>query len=147
MAQYDKQKMLVACVAKVKETWQKAYGIWGDKIGAIPVVEMNARLTSTAGRAFMLTAWNQIHHPNMVERMDFSCFLMQNNWVDFLAQTVPHECAHFIALRVYGDENHGRGFKYVMQELGCRVERCHSYQTKSQMEKAATPRKRITSRV
>lgn len=138
--------MLAACIAKVKETWQKAYNIWGVGVGAIPVVEMNARLTSTAGRAFMLTAKNKQDFPNMVERMDFSCFLMQNNWNDFLAQTVPHECAHFIALRIYSDENHGKGFKYVMQELGCRVERCHSYQTKSQMEKAA-PRKRITSRV
>ena len=136
MATYDKQKMLAACVAKVQETWRKAYDIWGPRIGVIPVVEMNARLTSTAGRAFMLTAMNKKVVPPMVERMDFSCFLMQNNWYDFLAQTVPHECAHFIALRVYGDENHGQGFKYVMQELGCRVERCHTYKTKAQMERA-----------
>lgn len=127
--------MLAACAAKVKETWQKAYGIWGDRIGAMPVVEMNARLTSTAGRAFMLTEKNRREVPGMVERMDFSCFLMLHNWDDFLAQTVPHECAHFIALRVYGDEKHGRGFKYVMQELGCRVKRCHPYATKSQMKK------------
>lgn len=139
--------MLAACVAKVQETWRKAYDIWGPRIGVIPVVEMNARLTSTAGRAFMLTAMNKKVVPPMVERMDFSCFLMLHNWDDFLAQTVPHECAHFIALRVYGDENHGQGFKYVMQELGCRVERCHPYQTKAQADKAATPCKRITTEV
>lgn len=143
MATYDKQKMLAACAAKAKETWQKAHGIWGDKIGQMPLVEMNARLTSTAGRAWINTG-NPKFKPHPVEKMDFSCFLLQNNWADFLAQTVPHECAHFIAFRVYGDENHGKGFKYVMQELGCRVERCHSYQTKAEMEKAATPRMRIT---
>lgn len=128
--------MLKACAAQVKATWQKAYGIWGDKIGQMPLVKMNARLTATAGFAYMLTANNKTVRPPIIERVEYSCFLMLHNWDDFLKQTVPHECAHFIALRVYGDENHGKGFKYVMQKLGCRVERCHPYKTKSQMERA-----------
>lgn len=142
--QYDKAKMLAACIESASATWERAFKLWGYKIGAMPEISMNARLTATAGRAFMLTAENKKIRPPMIERMDFSCFLMLHNWDDFLAQTVPHECAHFIALRVYGDENHGRGFMNVMIMLGCRPDRCHSYKTKAEMEK---PRKRITSRV
>lgn len=145
MATYDKPKLLLIAQITAKATWAKAHAIWGDAIGKLPTIEMNARLTSTAGRAFMLTAKNRIDCPTMIEKMDFSYYLMVNNHDEFISQIIPHECAHFIAMRIYGDENHGKGFYYVMQELGCRPEHCHPMQTKSMAEKGIKPRKRITS--
>lgn len=147
MATYDKIGMQKTAQAVAEKVWKKAFGIWGKRIGLLPIVEMNSRLTSTGGRAFMLTPKNAKNFPNMIEKMDFSCYLMERNPLEYTNQVIPHECAHFIALRVYGDEHHGKGFYYVMQELGCRIERCHPMQTKSQAEKKAATRKRLTSEV
>jgi predicted SprT family Zn-dependent metalloprotease len=147
MATYDKQKMLTEVTAKASATWKLATQLFGPKVGVMPEIRMNARLTSTGGRAMTRTQKNVAINPMLVEWMDFSCFLLLHNHDEFLGQTVPHECAHFIALRVYGDEGHGKGFKFVMEKLGCRPERCHSMKSKAQMEKEITPRKRITSEV
>lgn len=130
MATYDKIGMQKTAQNVAVTVWEKAFRIWGAKIGALPKVEMNSRLTSCGGRAFMLTAKNKKNFPDMVERMDFSCYLMERNPLEYSNQVIPHECAHFIALRVYGDENHGKGFYSVMTQLGCRVERCHPMETK-----------------
>ncbi len=147
MATYDKIKMQKTAQGIAATWWEKAFGIWGAKIGTMPKIEMNSRLTSCGGRAFMLTARNAISHPDMIEKADFSCYLMERNPYTYRHEVIPHELAHFIALRVYGEENHGHGWKYVMQELGVPVERCHSMQTKSRAEKDIQARKRITSRV
>jgi len=142
MATYDKEKLLAFAVYHANAVWKNAFSIWGDKIGQMPVVEMNARLTACGGRAFMRTPQNKANFPDMIERVDFSCYLMERNPDEYKAETIPHELAHFIAFRVYGDENHGKGFKYVMYKLGCRGDRCHPMVTKNMAAK-----RRITSEV
>lgn len=132
----DKAQLLQTAKGVADAVWHKAYGTWGPKIGKLPLVEMNSRLTSTGGRAFMLCGKNKIYHPDMVERMDFSVYLMQRNLAEYVEQIIPHECAHFIAFRVYGEENHGQGWKYVMQELGVRIERTHKLETKNAAKRA-----------
>ena len=87
-------------------------------------VQMNGRLTSTAGRAHLATGL-----------LEFSKKLYAENQEEFLADTVPHEFAHLAAFVVYGDTGHGEGWKRVMQELGCVANRCHSYQVTKKSSK------------
>lgn len=146
MATYDKIKMQKWAEAIAKTYWRKASERWGiAAIGAMPIIEMNARLTSTAGRAWVNMSG---HAPHEVEKIDLSCYLMERNPDNFRLDTIPHELAHFIAYRVYGDKGHGQGWKYTMQELGIpNAQRCHSMETKFKAEKKAATRKRITSEV
>lgn len=51
------------------------------------------------------------------------------NLRDMLYRTLPHEAAHLIAFKLYGDNGHGAGWKKVMRRLGLTPERCHSYDT------------------
>ena len=134
MATYDKIKMQQWAQGIAASWWQKAFLIW-PTIGAMPKVEMNSRLTSCGGRAFMLTPKNKLNFPDMVERVDFSCYLMERNPEEYRLETIPHELSHFIAFRVYGEENHGKAFKFVMQKLGCRGTRCHRMETKRMAER------------
>lgn len=80
-------------------------------------VVMNGRLTSTAGRAFLESG-----------KLEFSPSLYEANEAEFLNDTVPHEFAHLVAYRVYGDKGHGIGWKAVMQDMGFNATRCHSYE-------------------
>jgi SprT protein len=77
---------------------------------------MNGRLTSTAGRAFLQEG-----------RLEFSKTLYTQNVEAFLNDTVPHELAHIVAFRVFGDKGHGVHWKHVMNFLGFEPTRCHSY--------------------
>jgi SprT protein len=77
---------------------------------------MNGRLTSTAGRAFLEEG-----------RLEFSKVLYAQNEEQFLNDTVPHELAHIVAYRVFGDRGHGVHWKQVMNFLGFEATRCHSY--------------------
>ena len=42
-----------------------------------------------------------------------------------LSQTVPHEVAHLVAYKIFGDRGHGRFWKMVMRHFGCDPDRCH----------------------
>ena len=116
--------------------WIKATSIW-PTIGKMPVIEMNSRLTSCGGRAFMLTPKNKLNFPDLIEKIDFSCYLMEKDYAEYQREIIPHELAHFIAFRVYGEQNHGKAFVDVMQQLGCRGTRWHSIETKSMAERKA----------
>jgi predicted SprT family Zn-dependent metalloprotease len=106
--------------------WTKAFTIWGAKIGCKPLIKLNKRLTKTGGRAFMLTPKNQENHPQLIEMIDFSQKLFIANENTYYNQIVPHELAHFIAFRVYGEENHGTDWKTVCKTIGCSDSRCHN---------------------
>jgi predicted SprT family Zn-dependent metalloprotease len=110
----------------VKLWWNKAYSIWGNKIGVCPPVKFNKRLTKTAGRAFMLIPKNAINFPYMKEEIDFSLKLFMDNVENYHTNIIPHELAHFIAFRVYSETNHGMPWKKVCQMLGCSNARCHN---------------------
>lgn len=106
--------------------WLKAFGIFDKCIGKMPEIKMNKRLTSTGGRAFFEQGY-----------IDLSCYLMERNPEYYEHNTIPHELCHIIAWRLYGDTGHGKGWKYVMQEMGVNGTRCHTMQTKYQAEKHA----------
>lgn len=106
--------------------WLKAFGIFDKCIGKMPEIKMNARLTATGGRAFLEQGY-----------IDLSCYLMERNKEYYEMDTIPHELCHIIAWRLYGDKGHGKGWKYVMQEMGVNGSRCHTMQTKYQAERKA----------
>lgn len=106
--------------------WKKAEDKFGLKIGKMPAVKMNSRLTSTAGRAFLEQDY-----------IDLSCYLMDNNREYFAEDTIPHELAHIIAWRLYKDRGHGAAWKSVALALYGANNRCHTMQTKRKAEKNA----------
>lgn len=73
---------------------------------------------TTAGRAW-LNQW----------RIQLNEQLCKENVEDFINSTVPHEVAHLVAYKVFGDDGHGKGWKSVMRALGLDPERCHDYDT------------------
>ena len=65
-----------------------------------------------------------------VGHMMFNLTLLEENWNDFLQQTVGHEVAHHVAYWVYGvaADPHGQEWKEVMVDVfGLPATRCHSY--------------------
>ncbi|MFZ4599981.1 MAG: SprT-like domain-containing protein [Terrimicrobiaceae bacterium] len=73
---------------------------------------------TTAGRAW-LNQW----------RIQLNEQLCKENVEDFISQTIPHEVAHLVAYKVYGDDGHGNGWKSVMRALDLDPTRCHDYDT------------------
>lgn len=62
-------------------------------------------------------------------RIRLNWILLGENTKDFLAQTVPHEVAHLVAYKVFGETGHGTGWKRVMRFFGIEPKRCHDYDT------------------
>lgn len=75
---------------------------------------------TTAGRAW-LGQW----------RIQLNEQLCKENLEDFINDTVPHEVAHLVAYKVFGDDGHGDGWRSVMRALGLNPTRCHDYETKN----------------
>ena len=116
---YDKAKLQRIAEFHVRKWWNEAIEKFGNGIGEMPAVKMNARLTSTAGRAFIENDY-----------IDLSCYLMENNQEYFAKDTIPHELAHMIAWRLYKDRGHGKAWKYVAYTLYGSYNRCHTMQVK-----------------
>jgi len=74
---------------------------------------------TTAGKAW-LGQW----------RIQLNEQLCKENIEDFINDTIPHEVAHLIAYKVFGDDGHGDGWKSVMRALGLNPSRCHNYDTR-----------------
>ena len=125
MAKYDKEKLQRFVEFHGREWWKQARIIFGDKIGVMPKMEVNARLTATAGRAFYT-----------LDKCDFSCYLLDLNPTYFIDDTIPHELAHIIAWRLYKYAGHGKPWKEIALALYGANNRCHSMGTKSQHERA-----------
>jgi SprT protein len=121
---YNKPAQLRFVISIAEHYWAKAQKIWGNRIGMMPTLEMNARLTSTGGRA-----WLDRGH------CDFSCYLLGQNTEYFKKNTIPHELAHIIAWRLYNDKGHGPDWKNVAFMLYGDNNRCHTMQTKYQAER------------
>ena len=75
---------------------------------------------TTAGRAW-LTQW----------RIQLNEQLCKENLQDFMNDTIPHEVAHLVAYKVFGDDGHGDGWRSVMRALGLNPTRCHEYNTRN----------------
>ena len=89
------------------KAWLRLRTMYGAKVGKQPTIVLNNRLRSTAGRAFL--------HDS---KIDISYKLLIEFPAHFAKDTIPHECAHFVASRVFGEDNHGKPWKQVMAALG-----------------------------
>lgn len=107
-----------AVIKTAENIWAQAQALYGNAIGEMPCIMFNNRLKSTAGRACMLVAYNRANFPDMVERIELSRKLYENNREAFLSDIIRHELGHFIAFRVFNEENHGKAWREVMNALG-----------------------------
>ena len=53
--------------------------------------------------------------------------MFKDNFDSMIGQTLPHEVAHLVAWKEYGDNGHGAGWKRVMRMMGLQPVRCHDY--------------------
>jgi len=110
---------------KILETFIKAQGIYNMSF-EIPKLEYN--LTGfCAGQAW-------------IDRLRFNMELCKTNESDFIAQTVPHEVAHYISRIMFGSYGmgHKKYWKDIMRALGCEPRRCHSYDCSTVVRKRRT---------
>jgi SprT protein len=102
-------------VWQVLEELNEEYGAEFD----FPRIEW-CMIGTMAGRAW-LTQW----------RIQLNEQLCKENLENFINETVPHEVAHLVAYKVFGDDGHGDGWRSVMRALGLNPTRCHDYETKN----------------
>ena len=87
--------------------WARLHTMYGSKVGKQPSIELNTRLRVTAGRAWLDK-----------NKIDISYKLLCDFPEHFRDDTIPHEAIHFVAYRVFGEQNHGKPWKYVMAQYG-----------------------------
>lgn len=108
-------------LAKVQETYERAKQIFGREFAPCRKVTFALR-GGTAGQAVYGS-----------QEMRFNLELAERQPNDFIARTVPHECAHLICYQMHGNKilgkPHGKEWKAIMVLLGCEPSRCHSYDT------------------
>lgn len=66
----------------------------------------------------------------------FNKVLIEENFNEFIDDTIPHEVAHIVTRHFFGSRAaaHGKEWKYVMKHLfGVEPKRCHSMDTKNSM--------------
>lgn len=113
-----------AVVARINELVTQAQGL-GAAVST-PMVDYSLRGTTGGkmGRGVM--------YINVV--------LMQENWDDYVKNTIGHEFAHHICQQLYPFERvgHGHKWKHWMYRLGLDASRCHSYDVENaQVKKKA----------
>ena len=118
MASNTKSRIILTDRAQrsVNRAWNRFADIYGNKIGKAPIVKINARLKTTAGRAWINDGI-----------IDLSLSLYDEFKDQFESNTIPHECAHFVAYRVFNEANHGRAWKDVMVAYGIEPAVYHDY--------------------
>jgi SprT protein len=67
--------------------------------------------------------------PGRVWQVRYNSVLLAREPDAFLAQTVPHECAHLVAFALFGRgiRPHGPEWQGVMRHFGAEPRRCHSF--------------------
>jgi SprT protein len=67
--------------------------------------------------------------PGRVWQVRYNAILLAREPDAFLAQTIPHECAHLIAFAIHGRgiRPHGEEWQAVMRHLGAEPRRCHGF--------------------
>lgn len=94
--------------------WARLLKLWPSIGATVPIVKLNNRLKSTAGRAFFSEGY-----------IDLSTELFWEYTDRFVKDTIPHELAHLVAYRVYQDEGHGKGWYHVIRTAGIQTTRLH----------------------
>ena len=94
--------------------WWKRFSEVYPQIGKVPEIKINARLKTTAGRAFLEENY-----------IDLSAELFWEHTENFTSDTIPHELAHMVAYRVFGDEGHGKGWYSIIEQFDIKTARLH----------------------
>lgn len=82
-----------------------------------PVVTLNNRLKTTAGRAFI---------EEVPQRIDLSTDLFAQYTEQMIVDSIPHELAHLVAYTIHGDPGHGKGWYSVLDRMGIQTTRLHN---------------------
>jgi SprT protein len=71
--------------------------------------------------------------PGKLTQIRFNALLLAENPREFIAQTVPHECAHVLAFSRHGRgiRPHGPEWQAIMLRWGAEPERCHRFDVSS----------------
>lgn len=120
--QLEQNELMDSVKAKVAECFSVARTIYPHVAFIYPTIRYDLE-GRTAGRAFCSPT-------NPYIRLNWS--LLEQNKNDFINRTVPHEVAHIIAYKAYGNaiSAHGEIWQLVCRQLGMSdVTRCHSYKT------------------
>lgn len=102
--------ILVYATEVLAASWKLAQSEYGHRIGKMPKLVLNNRLTRTFGRAwitgehaegYVIDLSTKLYnaHPKLAEKI-----------------VIPHEAAHFVAYRLFDDQGHGVYWKNVMRE-------------------------------
>lgn len=108
-----KYNLEIVAARAVARAWDRLALRWpAAKLGTVPTITINGRLKSTAGRA-----WPTLG------KIDISKTLMIEFTRQIIMETIPHECAHIAAFRIFGygekrGESHGEPWQMMMQDLG-----------------------------
>jgi SprT protein len=113
----DKQALQDLAQYHVRAWWVKFLAQYPTIQRATPIVTLNNRLKTTAGRAFI---------EENPQKIDLSTDLFCQYTDHMIVDTIPHELAHLVAYTIHGDPGHGKGWYSVLKQMGIQTTRCHS---------------------
>jgi SprT protein len=113
----DKQTLQDLAQYHVRAWWVKFLAQYPTIQRVTPLVTLNNRLKSTAGRAFIA---------DVPQRIDLSTDLFTQYTEHMIQDTIPHELAHLVAYTIHGDKGHGKGWYSVLENMGIVTTRLHS---------------------
>jgi len=113
----DKQALQDLAQYHVRAWWVKFRAQYPTIQRVTPVVTLNNRLKTTAGRAFI---------EDNPQKIDLSTDLFCQYTDHMIVDTIPHELAHLVAYTIHGDPGHGRGWYSVLERMGIQTTRLHS---------------------
>jgi SprT protein len=112
----DKQALQDLAQYHVRAWWVKFLAQYPTIQRVTPVVTLNNRLKTTAGRAFI---------GDVPQRIDLSTDLFSQHTDQMIVDTIPHELAHLVAYTIHGDKGHGKGWYSVVAHMGIQTTRMH----------------------
>lgn len=114
MVVMDKQYLQDVAAYHARVWWKRFLQVY-PTLGNTPRVVLNARLKTTAGRAFLEGGY-----------IELSPELMWEHTENFCRDTIPHELAHLVAYRIHGDQGHGKGWKHIIKQFNIPTTRLHN---------------------
>ena len=109
------ENLLQYAEGKASEWWFNIRRVYPVLPQARPIVKLNNRLKTTAGRAW--------YEENYIE---LSTELLCEHPAHFATDTIPHELAHIAAWHIFKDPGHGKGWKTVIAACKIRTTRLHT---------------------
>lgn len=113
----DKTEALRLATLWTQATWKRLELMYPGMLGACPVVQINNRLKTTAGRCW----WE-------MRIIEYSYELFAEHTENFRMDVIPHELAHqanWDLFKPAGNGCHDKGWIMIMIRLGLQPDRCH----------------------